>query len=310
MKKFVITLLIFSLPVLIVFSTIEIYLRTIQFPEKIKKQYLENHKNDISILAIGSSHYERGINPAFLKNETLNLGNSSQRIAEGFELLKGIYPEIPSLKLLIVEVSYDWLERDKTLTSPVVDRLNLLAYDINTYQRPLKPWDHLIFPVRPDYFSEVINASLNDEYALKYNRFGFDTTKYHGSYQAVGHQDSLILDKDIFVENAENQSELNKNSNILKKVISYCEERNVRVLIYNPPIHYRYKNLRKIEIVKRRDSILQSLMKSNPELKLLNLEETSDFEAINFYNGDHLNPKGAKKATKILNNFIEENYNF
>lgn len=309
MKKYINRIIVFFIPIIIIFSGIEILLRTLPYNVSVKETFFKKNKNDIKVLALGSSHYERGINPEYLDFSTLNLGNSGQRINENFDLLKNFAPKLPNLNLVILEVSYDWLERDKSLTPPLVDHLNLIFYNTNTFQRNLKIQDHFLFPSDPDFFSEKIDKYIIKKEHSPFNKYGFDTTKYNGSYQAAGFQDSLIKDKDIFVQNAEDLDELKKNTEILKKIIKYCEKNRYNVLIYNPPSHIRYNKLRKKEIIERRDSVLQIIKNKFPNTKFFLKEGNNSYEAKYFYNGDHLNPTGAKKATKQINKFIQKNYN-
>ncbi|APG59113.1 hypothetical protein [Christiangramia salexigens] len=308
MKRFLIQFISFSIPIVIILITIELLLKSFTYSVSVKKKFFNEHNEKIKIIALGSSHYERGINPEFLNHKTLNLGNSSQRIPENFELFRHFNPKLNSLKLVIIEVSYDWLERDKKFTSPLIDHLNLMFYNTNTFQRPLKLKDSLHYFADPDFFSHKLNQYLKGEMELKYNKFGFDTTKFDGSYQAVNHIDSLILDKDIYIENVQNKIALEKNTNTLRKLITICQDGGLNVLIYNPPTHSRYNQLRIENIIRRRDSVLNLLKNQFPDLKVLDLESNPDFITTDFYNGDHLNPKGAKKATLRLNEFIENNY--
>lgn len=308
MKNFLIKLLIFSIPVIIIFIGVELLLRNLEYSVTIKKEFFDKNRKQIKILALGSSHYERGINPKYLNHLTLNLGNSAQRINENFELLKTFEPDLPSLRLVILELSYDWLERDKYLTSPIVDVLNLIFYDVNTFERNINIKDHSMFLSDSEYFSKRISLYFKNEKESTYNKFGFDTSKFYGSYEAVNHNDSLILDKDIFVENIENSKVFTQNLKVLNEFITYCSLNDLNIIIYNPPIHYRYNNLRKQTIVNRRDSLLLEISNTYNHIKIFNDESNLNFTAEYFYNGDHLNPLGAKKATSRLNVFIEENY--
>ncbi|WP_373060225.1 hypothetical protein [Zunongwangia sp. H14] len=307
MKKFITGCIIFLIPVIAIYAAVEYSLRQIPYAVKIKKEFAMNNREDIKILALGSSHFERGLNPQFMDSLTLNLGNSGQRIIENYRLLLKFEPLLPNLKLVIVELSYDWLERNKSMTSPVVDNLNLVFYDVNTFERDVKPQDYLLFPSNPDFFSNRLSEHIFNESALKFNKFGFDTNRFYGSYEAVQHQDSLIKDEDIYVENATDPVAFSKNVKILNKFIEYCEKRKLKILIYSTPTHYRYNRLRDKQIVQRRDSVLQEFKQKYENLSVYIDEENPDFVTPFFYNGDHLNPTGAEKATKLLNEYIEKN---
>ncbi|MDT0642846.1 hypothetical protein RM553_08390 [Zunongwangia sp. F363] len=307
MLKFIARCLIFILPVLLVYTLVEYNLRQLPYGVKVKNEFAMANREKIKILALGSSHFERGINPEYMDSLTLNLGNSSQRIVENYRLLLKFEPLLPNLKLVIVELSFDWLERNKSRTSPVIDNLNLIFYNVNTFERDIKPQDYLLFPSNPDYFSNRLREHLFNESAIKFNRYGFDTNRFYGSYEAVQHRDSLIRDEDIFVENADDPEAFSRNVKVLQQFIDYCKKRGLKVLIYSTPTHYRYNQLRDNKIVARRDSILEVMQNTYPNLNIYIDEENPEFITPYFYNGDHLNPNGAEKATKLLNTYIEEN---
>lgn len=308
MKKFISRILIFTFPVILIWLGTEIMLRKVDYAVSKKAVYFENHKSEIKILALGSSHFERGINPMFLDWPTLNLGNSGQRINENYDLYKHFIKQLPQLKLVIVELSYDWLERDKSLTPAIIDHENLIYYDTNTFDRRVMPWDYSLYLSDSDYYSKILLDKLKGKTESRYNSFGFDTLRYFGYYQSVGYKNEKIEDQEIFVQNAEDSAQFQKNVQVFKNLIKDCRNRGISVLVFNTPNHFRYNELRDPEIVSRRDSLENALLSEFAGLKILDLENNTDFTAKYFYNADHLNPKGAEKATRILNEYISEHF--
>lgn len=310
MKKFIYRLLIFLFPVVLILLGVEFYLRNISYSVTKKRDYLAHHSQTIQVMALGSSHYERGINPEYLDFETINFGNSGQRIFENYRLFKNFEPKLPELNLVIVEMSFDWLERDKSITPEIIDHENLVFFNTNTFNRPVQLWDYSLYISNSDYYTNLILDSFQKTSDFGYNKYGFDTLKFYGSYEAAKFNEHLIKDEDIYVENADSLKEFKKNTRIFKSLIEECQEKNIDVLIYNTPSHFRYNNQIKKSVIKRRDSLLEIILKDFPKVKVLDLESARSFEYQDFYNADHLNPVGAKKATIRLNQFIKNNYSF
>ena len=103
----------------------EFMLGRMEFAESVKFKFIQNHTNEIEILFLGSSQVERAINPKFLTPVSINLANSSQRLYEDFELLKRFNKELPNLNVVLIEITFDKLERDRTETSILVHHKNL-----------------------------------------------------------------------------------------------------------------------------------------------------------------------------------------
>lgn len=308
-RKFSLTLLIFMLPVLGVLALVEYELRHIEYPEAVKNRYIQNHKNKIEILFLGSSQIERAINPEYLSKPAINLANSSQRLPEDFLLLKHFAPQLPSLQVVVIEVGYDKLYRDKNYTSKIIDQKNLLFYGINTFNRIRKLKEHFLFFSDPRYFSNLLKEKYNHSSPVQLNKYGFDENQFFGSYQAVKYRDSLILDKDIFIENVKTSKKVySHNLKVLYKIIEYCKTNNLNILIYSSPKHFRYNELRNQNLVEKRDSLFSVLKTEYPQIKFFIKDKDSSFTANYFYNGNHLNPDGAKKATKDIDNEILKDF--
>ncbi len=308
LRKFAFKLCIFFLPVLVVYITLEFKIREIDFEPKIKMEYLLNNKEDIHILALGESQTQRSINPEYLDIRSVNLANSSQGIYQNFRLLKAFEPELPNLKLVILGLPFNIIQSEIDFTDPVINHLNLVFYKVNTFGRDIKPEDYLLFHVSPDFFSRRLIDDFKNESPIHLNKYGFDTNKIYGSYQAANFDTARIDKTEIVIENFRNEEALQYNKGILIDLIYYCEKRNIKVLFYSPPSHQFYNQLRDENMIAQRDSLVNYLIKKFPFVEFLNEEQNSDFTAEYFYNANHLNPQGAKKATLELNNFIKQNY--
>jgi hypothetical protein len=307
-KKFLILFGTFSTPVIIVMVAIEIALRFLNYSESVKSEFIHKNSEKIEVLFLGSSQIQRAINPEHLQMPAINLANSSQRLYEDFQLLQYFQPKLKNLKLVVLEVSYERLHRDKSFTSPVIDHVNLAFYNVNSFGRSLKIQDYLLFHSNPEYFSGQLYQNYFSTPEEILNKYGYDVNKYGGSYKYADYNDDLIKDDDIFIENVYNPEEYKKNVKLFYEVLDYCLMNNMDVLLYSPATHSRFNNLRNNKLVAERDLIIQEIQSKYDDIKVLIDEEDPDFKMKHFYNANHLNPDGAELATKKVNDFILKNY--
>ncbi|WP_159039921.1 hypothetical protein [Christiangramia fulva] len=278
---------------------VEYTLSEINFAEKVRYNYIQENSDEIEILFLGSSQIERAINPKFIAAGAINLANSSQTLFEDFKLLKFFNPKLPKLKLVVLEISYDKLERDKSNILPILDPKNLKFYGVNTFGRKLKLQDHLLFHFSPKYFSKILNEYIFKTSNIKLNKFGFDENKFDGAYSHANY---------VLIENIHNKKNYKKNLLLLNEIISYCNENNLKIFIYHPPTHYRYNELRDPSLVKKWRKLIDSLKYQYPKIHFFIDDTNSTFTRKYFDDANHLNPLGAEKATKTLDSILQKYY--
>ena len=309
--KFVISFVLFISPILLIYGSIEYALSNyVNFPEKIKIKYLKENKSAIEVLVLGASHSQRAINPQYLSFKTINLANSSQGVYENLILFQNFEKELTGLKLVIIGITYNTLSIDKEFTQPVLNALNLKFYKVNTFKRDVKYSDFLIYHVKPDYFTEKLLEIVDKSEKEEFNKYGFQTNKFHGNYKWFPEDTGKITDEDIYVYNEYSKSVYTENLKYLKDIIKRCEERNINVLLYDPPSHIRFNKLRKQKLIIKRTKLIEDLEREFSNVRSFIRDTAKAYDSHYFYNADHLNPIGAKKATLELNNYIKETYSF
>ena len=88
--RFIKKVLVFFLPVLLVYICID--LAILQIPQSFqnKASYLKTNKQDIELLSFGSSQMQNAINPEHIGVPSINFGSTSQHHRLDFEILKQI----------------------------------------------------------------------------------------------------------------------------------------------------------------------------------------------------------------------------
>jgi len=291
-------------------TAVEIYIRTIPTTTKLKKDYISANSDSLQVLILGSSQMERAINPEFLDAKAINLSNSAQTLDENYILLKHFEKSLPALKVVVIEVLFNTLQIKDNYSPLVIHHLNWIDYKANTFGRRIKFQDNLLYYTHPQYFTNLIINHINESSPQNFNIYGFDTNKFDGSFNVANFDINKVEEKDIYIENSLNNDSFEKNSKLLIDFLSLCESKKLDVVIYGTPSHEKYNSLRNKEMINMRNSLFEDVKLKFPKTKFLLNEENKDYDYKLFFNANHLNSKGAEKASKELNKFLTSEFNF
>ena len=109
-RKFITYCFLFFLPIVILYLTVEWFTITIPSTFSVNETYLEKDAENIETLVLGPSHLTNAINAEWLQSPTINLSSGNQYIDTDYKLYQGIYQKLPSLKNVVLELSYSHLE--------------------------------------------------------------------------------------------------------------------------------------------------------------------------------------------------------
>ena len=109
MKNFLLKILIYTLPIVLVAVGLEIYVERIPNSYTYKRTYMEQHASEIQILVLGSSYAYDGIDAEVLPN-AFNLANSSQCFEDDYRLLLRYIVDMDSLQTVVLPLSYSSLQ--------------------------------------------------------------------------------------------------------------------------------------------------------------------------------------------------------
>src|SRR4051794_34759078 len=68
--------------------------------------HFQKRASDIEVLFVGSSHFEKGINPGLMKRNSFNIAYSAQDLYYSTALSLKAFPKIDRIKWLVFEVSW------------------------------------------------------------------------------------------------------------------------------------------------------------------------------------------------------------
>ena len=306
-----IILLMFLIGGPLLFLCCEYLARNIENIYTKKYDYLNEQKNEIVNLAIGSSHPLYAINPEFFTDKTYNVSLVSQSLSYNYEILKYAIKNLPKLKRILIPISTFSFHVEVGKTGDKGPHARKYFYKHYT---PIN--------VPSEYFDdEKKNYSL-----LKYY-FLFNEVQFNGLYDYyIAKEKSQSIDKNGFLLDNETLTlqELKQKAKIsakrhrlhlfgkempvfpyLIKILDLAQKHNIEVILYTTPHHDEY-----IKLID--PALLNTFFERVNETAI-----TYDVPYYNYFHGakhgyenehfkdsDHLNGAGAKKFSETLDSLI------
>ncbi len=300
MNKFLKDCLKFASWIFIISFLLEVSLRSLPNDYKVKKNYLDLNSNKIQTLILGTSHTYYGINPDYINSNAFNAAYVSQTLNIDNEILLLYKNRLTSLKTVILPISY----------ASIFSRLELEKeqWRIKNYQ--IYYGINVLNGIK--YNSEVLGNKLYLNlvriYHFLFNKKELLTCSMLGwgqNYQSNKSQDLKL--SAVFAAKRHTQSNFNYcklNTNDFKKIDKICKENHIRLIVITCPTHLAYRELLNQGQLSKMYSVLDSLhMECN--FTYIDFSKDNRFIDEDFYDADHLNEKGAKKLSLMLNEYID-----
>ena len=107
MNRFLNKFTIFVVPILLIIFSLEFVLLHLPNDYKYKKEYLDQHSNEIKTLILGSSHTFYGLDPKFFPMSTFNASNIISNTSLVIEKILMKYKnQLSNLNTIVLPVSY------------------------------------------------------------------------------------------------------------------------------------------------------------------------------------------------------------
>ena len=304
MKSFYIKIFLFLLPALVVWSGLEIFYRSTETNYTFKHKKLVERSDDVETLILGNSHALYGINPRYFNSETLNISNISQSLYFDELILEKHLDDLNNLKAVVLTISYFSLSQQDDASEDLwrkyfyskqmkLEVPTISEYDIKNYSLAL---------------TRRFNKSVElvKEYADKETIITCDSAGY-----GLQDESNIVDDKEgiaqlIAKKHEDNSMDFLNNIERLKRIISKCDSKNVKVILVEMPVYKTYYDLlnpiKKEKII----STCNLLTEENDNVYYLKLSQHPDFLSTDLRDADHLTNEGAKKCSVVIDSFIEE----
>lgn len=314
MKKFLFRVL---LPVVIVLSALffggEYYIRSLPNDFKTKNQYLEDNASSLKLIVLGASSASMGIKPSYFDIQpAYNFAYASQTLDYDYWILNYSFERMDSLEWVILDMGFarPWAPQ------------STIAPNYNKYYQIY--WGYLTENNEDisSYFEMLADGkTICHRINAKDKKLALQTTDSDG-YQS-GYYEDLPFDKEKWGKavlwNIEHHSVLTDENAVQRyrdgvefycQMIELCKKRNIKVALVTMPtmsMFYEKFDSCQINIVRHLADSLSSVYSNAYYWDYFKAD--SLFSVDDFYNPTHLNPRGAKKFTLLLNRKINENEN-
>jgi len=307
-RKFITYSLLFFIPVLVGFLAVEWLTIAIPSNFSVNKKYIEKSGDSIETLVLGTSHLMNAVNPEWMQSSTLNLASGNQFLDTDLKLYNGIREKFPSVKNVVIEVSYSHFEIAPNGKDFWKNSLYYKYYDVNCFERTAYFKDKLVYLSNPSFFSERIEEYYIDKKNIpSFNEYGFNSNDGYGQFAKQNYTKVIIDTIKRFRINIDPNLKLFKTNVVtLFELLDSLKKQNKNVVISATPMYATFLKKRNPEILSRRDSIFNVIQKKYPEVKFLNAEtDTIHYSLKNFWNHSHLNPSGATIFTRQLDSVLQ-----
>ena len=248
---------------------------------KIKKETVLNKANTCEVIALGSSHGAYGFNPEFVNENSFNLCSNSQDLYSGYGIFSYLKENLPNLKhlILFIDVFSKGWHLECTNAKHICASYKYL-YDI----------DYPLFEDDQNYLKKCqkidkikLNPSKNSNGYLEPPKLTIlDTVQQ----RVDGHMKEHLREISRYI--------------YIYKIADIVKDKGTKMSIVFPPLRKDYSDLLESKL------LLKSIEEMNlsKNIKILDFTNDNDFNDDDFYDYDHLNPKGAEKFSKKLKGYL------
>ncbi len=305
MKKLLRHIIIFLLPVFLVWFATELFYRTTPNNFTYKNKQLKAYYDTAETIVFGDSHAFYGVNPEYLDTTTFNASNISQSLYFDKLLFERHIDSFKTIKQILITVAYTTLSEED-------NKLDLVTRKY-FYQNQMDLDVPLISAFNPRKYSLALSRSFRKTADLigEYYEKGTLVTSHPNGFLTTNtiERSSNDLDrvaKIVTKRHEDNLLDFGKNTKRLQSIINACKQRDIKVCLVSFPVNYRYVKLVNSDKVDKMYATCNILAKENENVTYINLFEDNRFRDEDFYDANHLNVKGAEKCSKILNVLLQE----
>lgn len=301
MRKTVIKLLIFLIPVLLYIGFCEYFLRHMPSLYRQKKEQLIENGDSIQVLVLGSSHAQDGIDPEAFTLFTHNMAFGSQSIYFDRKLVEKYLPILPNLKYVLISYEFNTLYYEH---EPNRDFFYHYYYGIQYKDRNFWRESFLqffnVYPPR-QVLSQIVKSRIAPPVLLKK---GYPVSRDGVVDYSEVTSDVLVgMRAKSFNRTVANTGVRDDVLSDLELLLSYLLERGITPVLITYPNYSTFRDLLDKETIAYNRKVADYLLEKYP-VRHLDFFEDPDFTVTDYFNCDHLSADGAVKLSKKIDRLI------
>ena len=304
MKRFIIqTVLLILLPVFLIVTMCEHFLREIPNDYSYKNEWLTNNANSVKILALGSSHSFWGIEPDFFSENAFNAAHASQSIKYDHFIFTKFFDEMDSLEVLILPISYGSILGSGPENGIEDWRAKYYSIGYGCKYHRFEP-KYNLETANGLQLENVVNSVQGKINRRTCNDLGWGTNYKLEKRSQDWEESGPIAAKRHTLDNVDTVV-LTKNKVMVEEMINRCHQKHASVIILTTPTYHTYWENLDSEQLNLTVGCCESFEKQYDNVYYLNLLADDRFQPDDFFDADHLNEFGAEKLTLILQQAID-----
>lgn len=288
----------FLLPVVLIAIVIEVAIRAIPNDYKVKQHYLDSHANEVEVLFLGSSHMYYGVNPEFISKKSFNAAYVSQSIDYDLALYKHYEKQFKKLKYLVIPVDYFTLY---TSLETGDERWRIKNYALY-YGIPNLPFSaHFeLLNGKFEHAVDRLSYYFTFQSPITCNALGFGTA-YTASKSLELNENGKLAAKRHTASNFKPSARLVE---AFRQFIELTSKKGVKLLFVTCPAYSSYVAHLQPKQLHEMHCFIAKIQRNNPHVLYVDYLQHPAFNSSDFFDGDHLNDRGAKKFSMVLNSVL------
>lgn len=289
MKKALARLALFLFLILAPVAAGEVYVRSLPNAARSKHAFMSAHSGEVDVLVLGSSHTYYGIEPSLLSAHAFSLAQVSQTYDYDCALLR--HYALPRLRWVVLPVSYFSLfERTD---GDAANWHTASRYELYMGMRRYGWWERERWEAT-DFkaFAEKMK-SLWQRPRMRWSGRG-QGREYVLEARAADWDDGAARAR------ANTYGGLPTEQSHLEHIATVCRARRVRLMLVTTPVCPSFAAAEDARQVRLTDSVMTRFMGRHGEVTRLDLGHSGAFTAEDFFDGDHLNTRGARRLTLMV----------
>jgi len=301
MKKFVLRLIVFFIPVFAFIAVWENGLSRMQNSYSLKREQLEAQAQGIQVLVLGPSHALRGVDPDCFSMKGYNAAEIQQSLYYDTRITLKYLDKMTSLKVVLMDISYPslWYQiyngpepfRDYFYDSYWnINYPGIKWYDIRKYSKILQYGNDSAWAYALRGFNDNLTRGyLNNGWAIRGKKGKIN--------DSMGYARVKSQEKEMIQENFET------NVNDITMLLNELNKRKIKLIFFTPPFtgcYTKFLDEKRWIIINK--TLNELCVKYNS--KWFDYHNDLRFSDSDFRDDTHLNKDGAIKFSKIIDEEI------
>lgn len=294
-----------------VFAVLEVLLLFVPNLYSYKYDYVNHHKDEISILFLGNSHIEEAVIPTLVGDHAFNLAISGREIEYDIELAKKIIPNLSHLKVVIMPLDYGVFLLGRGIENQDERKNKNIQNDIS---ETMKCMYYKYMGIRIDSFwhwSEFLNS--NEQFLMRFFRskeenvecdsLGFIKLELNKrnkdwKYRAL----PFIVDKSKQRDDSL-YNRLYSNYCILSQL---CQDQGAKLILISTPVYKTYQQYESQVVLDERKLFAKMLQEKYSCVRYYDFSTIESFDDDDYNDASHLTETGAIKFSKLLHSIVDK----